>query len=115
MENNEGSKYVGNFDNNKLHGHGDMSYANGNRYVGNWKYDKPNGQGTYYWEKGDVYTGNFVEGVKQGKGSLKYADGSVIQGVWKNDILQTFIMESTGVEFSGNWTRSPRCNQKPSK
>ena len=34
-----------------------MTYNSGSRYVGEWKDDKFNGYGEFYWKNGDVYKG----------------------------------------------------------
>ena len=39
--------YVGDWQNNKMHGQGTYTYADGDIYVGEWKNGTEDGQGTY--------------------------------------------------------------------
>jgi hypothetical protein len=43
----DGSRYVGEFRDNKRSGQGTLTFANGDKYVGKWSDGKENGQGTY--------------------------------------------------------------------
>jgi hypothetical protein len=43
----DGSRYVGEFRDNKRNGQGTLTFANGDKYVGEWSDGKENGQGTY--------------------------------------------------------------------
>jgi len=44
-----GSKYVGEFKDNKRHGQGTYTWADGEKYVGEWKNGNQNGQGTHIY------------------------------------------------------------------
>jgi len=46
----------------KKHGYGELVWPNGSRYVGNWKDDKPEGKGKQFHENGDYYEGEFSDG-----------------------------------------------------
>ena len=103
-----GSKYVGEFKDGNLHGHGTFTYANGDKYVGEHKDSSFYGQGTFTYANGDKYVGEFkdtnfhgygaltlAEGIsyvgewkdskKHGHGTLTHADGKVVKGLWEND------------------------------
>ncbi|MBU05875.1 MAG: hypothetical protein CL877_08010 [Dehalococcoidales bacterium] len=54
---NRGTKYVGEWKDDKSHGQGTETYANGNQYVGEWKNGKRHGQGTYTFANGRVKVG----------------------------------------------------------
>ena len=59
----EGDKYVGEWEDGKLHGQGIYTYADGGKYVGQWEDGKFHGQGTY-----------------------TYADGKIEKGLWEEDV-----------------------------
>ena len=79
-----GSKYVGEFKDNKYHGQGTFSWANGNKYVGEYKDGNRDGQGTFY--DGNIYVGEYKDDKRDGQGRIHTANGSIIyEGIWKND------------------------------
>lgn len=49
---NDGTKYVGSFENGKPHGNGSVFYLNGDRYDGGWQNDMPSGQGVMHYQNG---------------------------------------------------------------
>src|SRR5215472_6517344 len=55
----DGSRYVGEFRDNKKNGQGTLTFANGDKYVGAWSDGKENGQGTYTFSDGDKYVGDW--------------------------------------------------------
>lgn len=73
-----GGRYVGEWRNGKLHGHGTYHYANGDKYVGQWKFSNKNGKGAYTTELGGRYEGEWLESEYHGHGTLilpdSYAD-----------------------------------------
>ncbi len=88
-----GSKYVGEFRDNKRHGQGTYTYADGSEYVGGYSYDKKHGRGTYTYGSltqwaGDRYAGEFRNGNPNGQGTYTFADGRVKEGIWKNGKFQ---------------------------
>ena len=90
-------KYVGEWKDGKLHGHGILTYTSGeqarDKYVGQFENDTFHGKGTFtYVERknsGDMiikYTGDFVEGKRHGNAKSWGADGTIHEGEWKNDM-----------------------------
>ncbi len=71
----DGSKYVGDIVNGKMHGQGTYIWPSGAKYTGEWKNGKMNGQGTYIWPNGDKYVGGWENNRASG-GWLYKADGS---------------------------------------
>lgn len=61
---------------------GTFSHANGSKYVGEFKDDKINGQGTYTWAGGSKYVGEYKDGTRHGQGTYTYATGTVKEGMW---------------------------------
>ena len=49
---------------------GTYTYADGSKYVGEWKNDKRNGQGTYTFANGDKYVGGHKDDNMHGQGTL---------------------------------------------
>jgi hypothetical protein len=52
---NDGSRYEGEWMNEKQHGQGTYYFADGNKYTGGWVDDKKTGQGIHTWANGDRY------------------------------------------------------------
>ena len=59
----DGSKYVGEVKNGKMHGQGTYTYKNGDKSVGEYKDDKP-WEATTYDKNGNVTT-TYSEGVEK--------------------------------------------------
>ena len=60
--------------------------SDGSRYVGEFKDDKFNGKGTLTFSNGEKYVGEWKGGLKSGEGIFFAADGSSKQsGNWEND------------------------------
>jgi hypothetical protein len=79
-----GSKYIGQFINEKPNGEGTFLYSNGSKYFGNWKDGKGNGDGIKTWKNGNKYVGKFKDDKFNGQGSFFYRDGSQYVGNFKN-------------------------------
>ena len=98
----DGSKYTGQYINNKAHGFGRLEHVSGEYYEGNWANDQAEGYGEYkntdgtiykgqwkkdlqhgigseFWLNGNTFEGDFRMGEKNGKGILKLRDGSVYE------------------------------------
>ena len=58
----DGDKYVGEWKDDKRHGHGTSTLADGDQHVGEYKDGKPHGQGAYTWADGDKYVGEYKDG-----------------------------------------------------
>lgn len=82
---NDGSKYIGTWDNDRINGEGTSWYPNGNKYTGEWTNGKINGKGTIYLASGDKYIGDWKDGRRHGNGSYFYHDGDRYDGEWRND------------------------------
>ena len=80
-----GAKYVGEFQQGKLHGKGIFYYTDGNKYIGDWVDEKRSGKGRMIYANGDEYFGTFEKNRVQGFGAIKYANGNEYEGYWIND------------------------------
>jgi len=82
----DGDKYVGEFQNDEMHGQGTYTYLDGDKYVGEFKKGLFNGQGTYTYADGDKYVGEYQNDVRHGQGTYTYADGDKYVGEYQNDV-----------------------------
>ena len=81
----DGAKYVGEWQNNEIHGQGAFTFPSGNKYLGEFKNGDFNGQGTFIWADGDKYVGEWLNDKKNGQGTYTYADGAEYVGEWQNN------------------------------
>ena len=58
--------------------------ADGSKYDGDWKNDKKNGKGLYYWTNGDHYSGDWLDDHRTGNGVYYYKNGDIFYGQFKN-------------------------------
>jgi hypothetical protein len=80
-----GEKYVGEYKDDKMHGQGTMTNAYG-EYIGEFKDGEINGQGTFTYATGDKYVGEFKDGVSHGHGTLTYPGGEKYVGEYKDGL-----------------------------
>ena len=80
-----GSKYVGEWKDDKLTGQGTYTWANGDKYVGEWKNNKSHGHGIYTELNGFKYVGAFKDDKWNGYGTAKSGDGDTFIGMWKDN------------------------------
>ena len=111
----DGSKYEGEYADDRRHGQGKWTGPEGQIYDGNWHSDKVSychflkdqcpyksvrmcfemvisvsfsqrfGRGTFEDTDGTSYHGEWVNNRKQGKGAFTWANGSKYSGGWEND------------------------------
>ena len=84
------SSRTGTFWNGVREGEGTISFSDGSEYVGNWKDNKMHGQGTRRFPNGNVYNGTYREGKRSGNGRCYYANGDMYVGEWGNDQMNGF-------------------------
>ena len=126
-----GTKYEGEWKNNKYHGKGEINfvisgspqakyigewkegsyfkgtliYPNGDKYNGEFQNDERNGTGTLYFSNGDKYIGKWKDNKRNGKGSILYSNGDKYEGEWKNDNRHGLGVNYylNGFKFVGEW------------
>lgn len=127
----DGTKYIGNFSNNrangfgiqvlknktyyygewmndKTHGYGIYKESNGSYYKGEWENDVQSGFGIEYTINYGTYIGEFKNGKKEGIGKLTLDDGSIYMGEFKeNQIngLGKFDFKDNKVYY-GEWVNN---------
>ena len=71
MNYDDGSKYEGDWREDKKEGNGIYQFIKRSKYKGQWKNDKRDGNGTFTWKDGDKYIGEYKNGEKvKGKGKF---------------------------------------------
>jgi len=81
----DGSKYVGEWKDDKQHGQGTYTWPGGDTYIGEYKDNKKHGQGTYTFADGDKYIGEFKDNKRHGQGTYSFANGDKYIGEYKDD------------------------------
>lgn len=80
-----GEKYEGYVNSMNLkHGKGTYYWKSGSRYTGDWVNDKATGKGIYYSHEGWRYEGEFLNAQFHGKGIYYFANGKKKEGTWIN-------------------------------
>ena len=72
---NPSGKYLVQIKDEKLH-QGTAIYADGSKYVGQWKNDKMHGEGTFTFADGNKYVGQFIDSKFNGFGTFYNASGA---------------------------------------
>ena len=72
---------------NCVNGQGTLTFSDGSKYVGEWKDDKRHGQGTFTSAKGDKYVGEWKDGKTHGQGTRTWSNGKIEEGIWENNRL----------------------------
>lgn len=80
----DGSRYEGEWKNEKRHGYGIWTRPDGTKYAGEWIEGKPDGLGMLNNADGSVYNGEWKAGKRNGQGMLTYADGTTLAGTWQD-------------------------------
>ena len=83
----DGTKYDGEWQDGKRHGHGVLTKPDGTVYVGEWANNKPHGQGTITYPNGKRYLGEWANGTRHGSGVEINPDGTKCFGEWVNGKL----------------------------
>ena len=89
----ENGKYEGIIINGKREKYGIMEYNDGSKYEGEWKNDKQYGKGTFTANIANnnlylilhKYVGDFINDKREGNGIALYSNGNKYEGEWKNN------------------------------
>lgn len=100
-----GSKYTGQFSNDRFHGDGHHTYPDGSTYQGQWNNGERCGDGTYVSADYLTYNGQWERGRRQGHGSQVYANGDKYEGQWVQGLCSgrgTYVW-GNGSMYKGTW------------
>ncbi len=101
-----GNVYVGAWSGGIQQGSGVLTCPDGRRYEGEWVQGKQHGRGFFTTgDTGSTYDGMWREGLKHGHGVAKSADGNVYQGEWVDNKKQGKGKHSRpdGSTYDGDW------------
>jgi len=101
-------QYRGGFGNGKRQGSGTFAYSDGGRYDGEWYDGKRHGQGTMTYVDGTVYEGAWQNGMRHGPGTLFMVNGDTFQGEYALDMKEgpgTFYYVSSNKRYDGVWSK----------
>ena len=80
---NDGRLFIGQWNDNRMHGYGEYHWGDGRKYVGYYNNDKKEGFGMYVWSNNRAYFGFWKDGKQNGIG--KYENkGQVNYGQWED-------------------------------
>ena len=82
----DGSKYQGMLQKNKMHGYGTLSFSSGDVYKGMWRNGNMDGLGHFIGSSVE-YEGQFDKGLWNGFGILKLQTGTEVKGYWNDGKL----------------------------
>ena len=68
--------------NNCSNGIGTYAYADGSKYEGQFQENKRHGWGAFYYRNGDKYVGDFNQNFEEGYGTIFYHNGKLAKGIW---------------------------------
>lgn len=80
---NDGSLYIGEFNNGECEGKGRVIHQNGDVYDGDWYQNLADGRGVLYTSDGQKYEGDFEADKKHGEGNESWPDGTKYSGQYK--------------------------------
>ena len=98
-------------DQQKRHGRGVLSYKPVDylfpeKYDGNWENDRMQGHGVMLYNDRSLYSGNWADGRRHGEGSMEYSNGDRYDGLWSQDnrVGQGRMTFNNKNEYDGVWT-----------
>ncbi|CAH8643594.1 unnamed protein product [Heterobilharzia americana] len=107
-----GTRYIGDFKENRITGRGKITWLNQSEYIGDVVDGIRHGIGTYTDTNGLQYIGQWKNGKKHGKGRLNYTtDGSVYyDGEWHCGLRHGYgvYRYPNGATYEGQWKDGKR-------
>jgi hypothetical protein len=97
--------YEGEFVKSTIQGKGKIINSEGDSYIGQWDNNLLHGQGTYEWKRHKTkYIGEYKFGRKDGKGKYIFPDGEYYEGDWYNDKPHgNGVYKTKQKEIKGTW------------
>lgn len=100
--------YKGNWKDNCKEGYGELDFSDGSKYIGNFHLDEIHGKGKYIYLDGSYYEGEFVGGEQVGYGKLVSVDGIIIyKGQWLKNTYHgpgKYYYDNGKIMYKGNWS-----------
>jgi hypothetical protein len=93
----DGASYIGEWEEGNMHGQGTFT-SDGGTYIGEYKENKHHGQGTVTLSSGEKYTGEWKEGKRHGQGTHTYVSGREERGYHMNNEFVPDICENMGLK-----------------
>lgn len=102
-----GSKYVGQFMQDRFHGHGHHQWPDGTEYIGQWQNGEKSGKGKFISADYLTYTGQWVRGRRHGYGTQVYANGDKYEGNWETGVCsgRGVYTWAGGSVYKGSWLK----------
>lgn len=103
--NSNGNSYTGDWKKNERTGQGVFTWAEGSKYVGEFNNNKFSGLGKEYDKDGKIiYEGNYIDNNFNGKGTYYYNDGKYV-GNWKDSKREGYgiFYNNNGNKYEGNY------------
>lgn len=114
IEFNDGTVYKGSWNfQGKKQGYGMLIKQDGSKYEGFWNNDKIDGKGRYIDCKGNYYEGEWKDGKANGQGTLCVENGSKYEGSWVDDTQEGYGEEvfPDGTSYKGNYSKGQKSGQ----
>ncbi len=83
-----GLSYTGEFNDNKKHGKGTLTFPDGSSYRGDFLDGRMHGVGTFTTSDGSTFEGEYEHDRRHGRGTLTAADGHSFRQVWHAGTLE---------------------------
>jgi len=64
-------------------GVGTFTYQDGSKYMGTFQNGNPWGEGTVYYANGDIYSGGWQDHAPHGEGVMNYESGRALGAIWR--------------------------------
>ena len=108
-----GNVFIGTFVADNKDGIGKFTWSNGDTYEGCWAKDEMNGAGTTRYANGNVYSGEHMSNLKHGKGQMEWASGDKFDGEWRKGMIEGCgsFLYSDGGKYTGEWHQDRRHGQ----
>ncbi|CDW89970.1 UNKNOWN [Stylonychia lemnae] len=110
MNQDSGWDFLGEFQDNHIHGFGKYIWNSGDVYIGFFTHNEKNGFGIYKWQNGSAYKGFWKNNKKHGLGDYTYPDKSYYYGYYsydKPDGLGLYVWPD-GNYYQGEWKNGSR-------
>ncbi|MCC5945373.1 MAG: hypothetical protein JJT94_10580 [Bernardetiaceae bacterium] len=101
----EAGRYLGDFQNGKFHGEGQMFYKSGGIYKGSFQQGERHGEGVYIWSDQSRYKGQWAKNKRNGRGTMLYRNKGRYEGEWEDNQRQGrgIMHYPNGDRYTGEW------------